>query len=168
MISIDVDGFALIVNMLKRVVIAHFNFRDKVTALEFSPDNRFFVVATGTKVKIFEAPSASAPKTFSPLVLYKKYNNLHTQDITGITWTSDSRFILTWSNDLTLKMISLHKLPNFLPLTFAGNKKPIVKAFFSSDSKKLYTIASNGTLLMWKWNDEKSEEAQAVLEFKGF
>ena len=78
LISVDVDGFALIVNMLKRVVIAHFNFRSKVTALEFSPDNRFFVVATGTKVKIFEAPSASAPKTFSPLVVYKKYNNLHT------------------------------------------------------------------------------------------
>jgi periodic tryptophan protein 2 len=77
LISIDVDGFALIINMLKHVVIAHFNFRDKVTALEFTPDNKFFMVAAGTKVKIFEAPTAQAPKTFSPLVLYKKYNNLH-------------------------------------------------------------------------------------------
>jgi periodic tryptophan protein 2 len=162
---VDVDGFALLINMLKRVVIAHFNFRSRVTALEFSPDNRFFIVATGTKVKIFEAPSASDFKTFAPLVLYKKYGNLHSQDITGATWTSDSRFILTWSNDLTLKLMSLHKLPNFLPLTFTGNKKPIVKAFFTYDCQKLYTIASNGTLLMWKWTAEKSEEAQSVLEY---
>jgi periodic tryptophan protein 2 len=99
LISIDVDGFALIINMLKQVVIAHFNFRGKVTALEFTPDNKFFMVAVGTKVKIFEAPTTQAPKTFSPLVLYKKYNNLHSQAIIGATWTSDSRFLLTWSND---------------------------------------------------------------------
>jgi periodic tryptophan protein 2 len=166
LISVDVDGFALIVNMLKKVVIAHFNFRDKVTALEFSPDNAFFMVATGTKVKIFEAPSALAPKTFSPLVLYKKYNNLHSQPVTGVQWTNDSRFFLTWSaNDLTLKLMSLHKLPNFLPITFAGNKKPIVKAFFSADNKRVFTIANNGTLLIWRWTEEVSTEAKAVLQF---
>ena len=76
LISIDVDGFALIINMTKKVIIAHFNFRDAVTAIAFSPDDRFFFVATGTKCKIFESPSVDT-KTFSPLVLYKKYGNLH-------------------------------------------------------------------------------------------
>ena len=76
LISIDVDGFALIINMLKKVVIAHFNFRDTVSAIAFSPDDKFFFVATGTKCKIFECPSIEH-KTFSPLVLYKKYGNLH-------------------------------------------------------------------------------------------
>jgi hypothetical protein len=42
--------------MEKKVVIAHFNFRDTVTALEFSPDSKFFFVATGMKAKIFETP----------------------------------------------------------------------------------------------------------------
>ena len=76
LISIDVDGFALIINMIKRVVLAHFNFRDSVTAIAFSPDSKFFFVATGTKTKIFEAPAIDQ-KTFSPLILYKKYGNLH-------------------------------------------------------------------------------------------
>ena len=76
LISIDGDGFALIINMAKEVVISHFNFRDTVTAISFSPDNKFFFVATGTKCKIFEAPPVDH-KTFSPLVLYKKYGNLH-------------------------------------------------------------------------------------------
>ena len=94
LISVDNNGFALIVNLAKRVVFAHFNFRNSVTAA-FSPDNKFFFVATGTKCKIFESPSVDHKK-FSPLLLYKKYNNLHSQKITRVTWTNDSRFILTW------------------------------------------------------------------------
>ena len=167
LISIDVDGFALIINMVKRVVLAHFNFRDTVTAIAFSPDNKFFFVATDTKCKIFESPSIDH-KTFSPLVLYKKYGNLHSQSITGVAWSHDSRFILTWSKDLTLKMISLHKIPHFLPFTFAGNKKPIVSAFFSADSKRIFSIAQNGTLLLWKWTPERSEEAAQVIKFQEF
>jgi len=164
LISIDVDGFALIINMVKKVVLAHFNFRDTVTAIEFSPDNKFFFVACDTKCKIFESPSIDH-KTFSPLVLYKKYGNLHSQTITGVAWSHDSRFILTWSKDLTLKMISLHKIPHFLPFTFSGNKKPIVSAFFSADSKRIFTISQNGTLLMWKWIPERSEEAEKMIKF---
>jgi periodic tryptophan protein 2 len=75
LLSVDVDGFSLIINMVRKVVLAHFNFRESVTALEFSPDSRFFFVATGMKAKIFETPGET--KTFSPLVLYKKYGNLH-------------------------------------------------------------------------------------------
>ena len=167
LISIDVDGFALIINMIKRVVIAHFNFRDQVSAIAFSPDNKFFFVATDTKCKVFESPSIEH-KTFSPLVLYKKYGNLHSQTITGVTWSHDSRFILTWSKDLTLKLISLHKIPHFLPITFAGNKKSIVSAFFSADSKRIFSVAQNGTLLLWKWNPTRSEEADKMVKFQQF
>jgi len=148
--------------MLKRVVIAHFNFRDHVTALSFSPDSKFFFVATGTKCKIFESPSIEH-KTFSPLVLYKKYANLHSQNVIGVTWSTDSRFICTWSTDLTLKMISLHKLPHFLPFTFSGNKKPIVNVFFSEDNSRLFSVSQNGTMLIWKWTEERSKESNAVL-----
>ena len=150
--------------MVKRVVLAHFNFREPVTAISFSPDNKFFFVATDMKCKIFESPSIDH-KTFSPLVLYKKYGNLHSQTITGVTWTHDSRFILTWSKDLTMMMISLHKIPHFLPFTFAGNKKPIVSAFFSADSKRIFSIAQNGTLLLWKWTPDRSEEANSAIKF---
>jgi periodic tryptophan protein 2 len=54
-----VDGFALVINFIKSVVIAHFNFKAKVTAFAFSPDSRFFAVATGKKLKIFESPSVT-------------------------------------------------------------------------------------------------------------
>ena len=138
-----------------------------MTALTFSPDSKFFGVATGKRMKIFESPNMEH-KTFSPLILYKKYGNLHSDDIIGISWTSDSRFFLTWSDDLTVKMMSLHKIKGFLPFTFSGNHKKIVRAFFSEDDERIFTISQNGTVLLWKWTDEKSEEVQKKLEFSTF
>lgn len=76
LLVIDRDGYALIINFEKLVVISHFNFHGEVTACEFSPDCRFFAVATGHKLKIFEAPNIYE-KTYAPLLLYKKYGNLH-------------------------------------------------------------------------------------------
>ena len=156
LITIDVDGFALVINFIKKVVIAHFNFKGPVTAFGFSPDSKFFLVAVGTKVKIFETPSVTH-KVYSPMILYKKYANLHSSDVTGVAWTTDSRFFLTWSEDLTLKMMSLHKIEGFLPLTFGGHKKPIVSAFFSEENNRLFSISANGAILIWKWTDEQSE-----------
>lgn len=138
-----------------------------MTAISFTTDDKFFAVAVGKKLKIFETPNVDH-KTFSPLVLYKKYANIHSDDITGISWSTDSRFMLTWSSDLTLKLMSLHKIDNFLPFTFSGNHKKIISAFFSQDNSRIFTVAQNGVVLIWKWTDEKSEASQRQLEFKQF
>ena len=167
LITVDVDGFALIINYQKQVVIAHFNFRDHVTALTFTPDSKFFAVATGKKLKIFESPDVTH-KTFSPLVLYKKYANLHSDDITGISWSTDSRLFLTYSDDLTVKMMSLHKIKDFLPFTFSGNNRKIVSAFFSQDNSRIFTVSQNGIVLLWKWTDERGEDSQKQMEFAQF
>ncbi len=140
LVTIDVDGFALIINFVKRVVIAHFNFKGTVSAFAFYPDSKFMFVAVGKKAKIFETPDV-AHKVYSPMVLYKKYANLHSEDITGVTWTSDSRFFVTWSEDLTMKMMSLHKIEGYLPFTFGGHKKPIINAFFNEASDRLFSVS---------------------------
>lgn len=140
LITIDVDGFALIINFMKKVVIAHFNFKAPVTAFAFSPDSKFFLVATSKKVKIFETPSVTH-KVYSPMILYKKYGNLHSDDVVGVAWTTDSRFFVTWSTDLTMKMMSLHKIEGFLPFTFGGHKKNIIQAFFSEENDRLFSVS---------------------------
>jgi len=145
-------------NFVKQVVIAYFNFKGKVTAIEWSHDSQFFAVAIGTKFRVFEVPPMK--KAVAPLVVYKKYGNMHSQDICGIAWSMDSRFHLTWSSDMTLKMMSLHKLEGFSPFTFGGNKKEIVKAFYSKDNKRIFSINARGLLNLWKFVDEISEGAK--------
>ena len=36
------------------------------------------------------------------------------------------------------------------------------------DNQRMFSISQNGTLLLWKWTDERSQEAQNALEFEGF
>ena len=140
LLTIDTEGFALVINYEKQVINSRFNFRAPVTACTFSPDSKFFAVATGKNLKIFEAPEVTK-KIFSPLVLYKRYGNLHTQDITGITWSSDSRFFLTWSDDLTMKKMSLHKIKGYLPFTFSGYNRKIIAAFFSEADQRIFSLS---------------------------
>jgi len=121
-------------------VIAHFYFQGQVSACSFSPDSKFFAIAVGKKFKIFESPTVQS-KTFQSMVLYKKYGNLHSSDITGISWSSDSRFFITWSDDLTIKFMSLHKIKEFLPFTFSGFHKKIITAFFSQDNSRIFSIS---------------------------
>ena len=66
---------------------------------------------------------------------------------------------------MTLKMISLHKLPGFLPFTFNGNKRAIIKVIFSQDDRRLFSISESGTMLLWKWTEERSKESESVLKF---
>lgn len=91
LIMIDIDGYALIINFMQRVVLSHFNFRAPVTAISFSHDSKFFAVATDTRIRIFETPSLK--KTFAPLALFKKYNKMHTASVISLKWSEDSRFI---------------------------------------------------------------------------
>ena len=59
---------------------------------------------------------------FESMVLYKKFKGLHTEKILGIEWSPDSRFFVTFSKDLTVKIHSLHHLDDYIPLTFSVHK----------------------------------------------
>jgi len=163
MVDVDVDGYGLIVNFRQRVVLSHFNFRAEVTAIQFSHDNKFFALACDTRIRIFETPSLK--KTFAPLALFKKYNKMHTGTIISLSWSQDSRFIVSAAEDMTIKLFSLHKLDGFIPITFSGNKHPIVKAFFSQGNDRIYSLARDGTILLWKWVEDRSKEFKEQLRF---
>jgi hypothetical protein len=54
----------------------------------------------GLSLKIFEAPQIQI--SFEPLRLIKKLKGKHSDTIKGLTWSPDSRFIATWSKDLSV------------------------------------------------------------------
>lgn len=61
---------------------------------------------------------------------------------------------------------SLHKLPGFQPFIFKGNKNPIINAFFAEGQKWIFSIANDGTILLWKWVNERSESFQNQMNFE--
>jgi len=71
-----IDGRALLVNFHKGVVLSHFNFKNVVRCLRFSPDGHHFAVSYGEYVRVWRTPSAH--KEFAPFVLLRTYGGTAT------------------------------------------------------------------------------------------
>ena len=163
LIIVDILGYCLVVNFPKQIVISHFNFRNKISALKISPNNKFLAVGINKAVEIFEMPNLI--KEYEPFVLYRKYTSFHNDKITSINWSYDSRFILTGSKDTNVRILNLFKIPGYYPYTFTGHKKKIITAIFSKNMERIYSISQDGLLLIWKFVDEQSEEFKKHINF---
>lgn len=149
---------------MRKVIIGHFNFRKKVSCLKISKNGKFLAVAIDKGFKIFEMPRLL--KEFEPLVLYKNYTHWHNDEINSISWSSDSRFVLTGSKDTTVRLLNLFKLDGYIPFSFTGHKKKVVNAMFSEDNERIYSISKDGVLFVWKYIAEKSEDFIKKLEYE--
>ena len=163
LIVVDILGYCLVINFPKQIVISHFNFRSKISALKISPNNKFLAVGIGKRVEIFEMPNLI--KEYEPFVLYRKYTSFHNDKITSINWSYDSRFILTGSKDTNVRILNLFKIPGYYPYTFTGHKKKIITAIFSKDMNRIYSISQDGVLLIWKFVEEQSDEFKKHINF---
>ncbi|EMR10248.1 hypothetical protein PNEG_01517 [Pneumocystis murina B123] len=149
LLSVDEDGRAILLNVIKRVVLYHFNFGSIVEDVKFSPCGKYFAVAIGYHVEVWKSPKLSDELEFSPFVKHRVYTGHH-DTIKTITWSSDSRFFLTASKDITARLYSLDPMENFTPMTFAGHREALVGAFFYSTEKMIYTASKDGALFYWK------------------
>ena len=39
---------------------------------------------------------------------------------------------------------------------------------FSQDDRRLFSVAENGMMLLWKWTDERSTDSESILKFQSF
>ena len=132
-----------------------------MTALSFSPDGRFFAVAVGRRVEVWKTPSTpgavedgedaeGAGLEFAPFVKYHSHAGHH-DTVTSLEWSSDGRFFLSASKDLTARIWSLNPEENFTPTALAGHRTQVLKAWFSLDQESIYTISKDGALFSWKY-----------------
>ena len=164
LIIVDILGYCLVVNFPKQIVISHFNFRNKINSLKISPNNKFLAISINKGIQIFEMPNLI--KEYEPFVLFRKYTSFHNDKITTINWSSDSRFILTGSKDMNVRILNVFKIKGYYPFTFTGHKKKIITAVFSHDMNRIYSISQDGLMLIWKFIDERSEEFKKHLNFE--
>ncbi|CDR43671.1 CYFA0S12e03070g1_1 [Cyberlindnera fabianii] len=158
LLSVDVDGRAILVNFKSRAVLHHFNFKDAVRDLQFSPDSQHFAIACGRFVQVWKTPSIAEDRVFAPFVRHRVHAG-HFGDITSISWSSDSRFFITTSKDLTSRLWSLDSAESEVKMTLAGHRDTVVRAFFSQDQETIYTISKDGALFTWKYTKKPSDDS---------
>ncbi|KMS93400.1 hypothetical protein BVRB_031860, partial [Beta vulgaris subsp. vulgaris] len=90
LISVDVDGRAILANYHKRVVLNRFTFKEPITDIKYSPDSKYIAVTKGKHLQIWVAPTLVTQ--YAPFTLYRTYGG-HYDDITHINWSHDSQFI---------------------------------------------------------------------------
>ncbi|WFD30085.1 U3 snoRNP protein [Malassezia sp. CBS 17886] len=150
----DEDGHAQLVNVQRRALLAHMNFKLPLRDAQFSPDGRYLAVTHGAQVQVWRTPNVLV-RDFSPFVLHRTYVG-HFDDVLSVTWSRTGRFFLTTSKDMTARLFSLDLLPGFRPRTFTGHRGAVVRGFFSLDERTVYTVSRDGALLVWAPRDEGS------------
>lgn len=141
LLTVDETGRAILTNFQRRISIHHFSFKGRVNALKFSPSGRHFAVGVGRRLQIWQTPSTPGTETngeieFAPFVLHRDLA-AHFDSVSTIEWSSDSRFLLTASKDLTARVWSLDPEDGFEPTTLAGHRQGVVAAYFDSEQEKV-------------------------------
>ncbi len=141
LLSVDEDGHAILTDFRQRLALYHFSFKDAVSALTFSPSGRHFAVGLGRTVQIWHSPSTLTAEPdqgqeFAPFILHRSYTGHH-DTVQRLTWSSDSRFLLSAGKDLTARIWSSDHELNFVPTILAGHKESVLGAWFAGDQKSV-------------------------------
>jgi periodic tryptophan protein 2 len=62
-------------------------------------------------------------KEYEPFVLYRNYTSWHSDKITCLNWSYDSRFVLSGSKDNSVRLLNVFKIKNYIPFMFSGHKQ---------------------------------------------
>ena len=93
----------------------------------------------------------------------------HFDDVRHIEWSTDSRFFITASKDLTTRIWILNAEEGFTPTVLSGHKQAVIGAWFSRDQETIYTVSKDGAVFDWQYTrhpdapprdeDEEMEDA---------
>jgi periodic tryptophan protein 2 len=147
LVTIDDQGRLLLVNVHRRVVLAHLNLKVPVADAQFSPDGKYIAFATGRLLQLWAAPALE--RSFSPFALHKTMGG-HADDITCIAWSRDSLFVASGGKDLCVKVHSLHTLPTYVPATLSGHRSSVRAVFFDESGETIYAVARDGGMSVWR------------------
>ena len=180
LITVDIEGHALLINYPKQIILSRFHFKRKVYDIKFSPDDTLFAVTFGHAIQIWKTPSIQ--REFVPLILKRTLGGHH-DDTTCLNWSSDSNSIIIGSKDLSVRIYHRVKSKKMVLHVLSGHRDKIIGVFFAStthtnnnttisqkttsfippaeENDIVYTLAKDGAIFTWKfeYNDELFESA---------
>lgn len=158
--TVDEQGHAILSHFQRRIILYHFSLKGRVSALVFSPCGKYFAASIGRKIEVWKTPSTpGSPESadnegggleFAPFIRYRQYVGHH-DEVQNLEWSSDSRFFLSASKDLTARIWSLDPEPGFVPTVLSGHRTAVHAAWFSKDQETIYTISKDGALFQWQY-----------------
>ncbi|KAG8467369.1 hypothetical protein KFE25_000685 [Diacronema lutheri] len=163
LLTVDEGGYALLVNVPKRTVLHHLNFKGLVGDAKFSPDGKFLLVAVGRLVQVWATPEIE--RTFTPFNLHHTHSG-HMDDITTVSWSADSAYFVTGSKDLTARVFTVHRRTGYVPPTLGGHRSALVCAWFDRSRQHLYTVTRDGAMLVWARYEQEAAAVAAVARGK--
>ena len=116
-----------------------------VTALRFTPDNQYFVMADGSTATLYNSGNDTKIKDFTGTV--NKIRAGHSKSINDVAFSNSSEFMVTASSDKTVK---IWKMPSGeVTLTLPSHDEGIIGARFAGNEKSVLTVSEDGTLKLW-------------------
>jgi len=100
---------------------------------------------------------------FAPFVRHHTHMQ-HFDDVRHLEWSSDSRFFLSASKDLTARIWSLDTEEGFVPTVLSGHRQGVVGAYFSKDQETIYTVSKDGAVFEWKYVAKPGHEDDEMVD----
>lgn len=167
LVLVDVEGYSICYDMERDKPLSHFRFKKEVCGLAFSPDGRFLAASFDREIRVYEKPPLL--KVMEPFVQVKKINTSHSEDITDLFWSPDSRFVCSTSHDCNVLMHSVFSLPSYVTQKFVGHRKRVLQVFWDGEMQRTYTMGKDGVLYIWAWKtDVITSEYKNEMGFQGF
>lgn len=154
-------GRALLTSIPKRIVLFRMKFKSKVSAVAFSPCNRWIAVGLMHKnlIQLWRTPSHRGFRDFCPFVLYKTFAG-HMDTITRLEWSADGLWLMTASKDMSVRIYSRETQGDgFAPLTLTGHRDTVVGAWWSKDFSQIYSVSRDGACFVWEPSQTKGVQS---------
>jgi len=117
--------------------------RDGVTAVAFSPDDRWLVTASeDTTARVWRSDGTGVPR-----VLPSQALRGHSGEVTAASFSPDGGRVVTASRDGTARVWTLDGSDN--PVVLDGHGGALLAAEFSHDGDRIVTAAEDGSARVW-------------------
>lgn len=146
LLQIDYEGYAQLILLRNDAILSHFNFHEPVSIAKFSENSSYLALGLKGKLKIFTC--AFHNKKFLGTILpHLSFSAWHSDTITSLEFSKD--YLITGSNDLSIRVCCLNKGNGFIPITLSGHRKPVLCAH--PTEKFLFSVSADARVFVWEW-----------------
>lgn len=122
-----------------------FEFSDRITALDFSPDGHRLAVGSGAAsrfgdVKIFQLPEATLHRDLGPL---------HSDSVLGVRFSPNGRFLATCGADKLCRVLDVDS--GEVVRVLEGHTHHVMSVDWQDDLQSLVTAGADASVKSWDW-----------------